>query len=853
MRVVMQRAAFAPVVSMAVWVRVGSADERPPEAGLAHLHEHLVFKGTARRGVGRIAAEVEGAGGEINAFTSYDHTCYYINMGKDEWRVGLDILADALGHAAFDPTEMRKEIGVVLEELALYRDLPAVHLAERAWAVAFRQHPYGRPIVGRKEVLRALRRRDVLRFYGRHYRPERMVLSIVGDLDLARTKKEVAKLFGALTGPAATLGPRAAESAQRRFRGLVLHEPVHQAHLNLVWHGPRWSGPLVAELDLLSMVLGSGDSSRLEHRVKSTRGLVHEISAHVFAPNDPGLFAIDAVTDPPKVRAAMDAILHEVYRTRAELVGRDELERAKRNIEASFIGRHETAAGISQALGYSVALTDGIELEREYLAKVHAATREGLQEAANRYLLHRNLTAAVLLPPEAKSSPTEMERRAAKIDGQFAVAQRTAEKTQPSPTTISLVGSAGRRGRLKRLVLPNGIRLIVKETAHAPLVAIRTCMLGGVRYEPALLGGLSHIAAELLTHGVEGKSALQFAREVEDLAGSVRGIAGYNSIGVAAEFLSRDFATGLGLVTDAMQHPTFRPDELRRVKQIALGRIRQHHDEPQHVVRDLFAATLYGDHPYGRPMLGDEASVARIHRDDVQTYWRSLLHPANLVVSIVGDVSLEEVARQVEQQFPLRQAGAFAAKTFPDPPRPHGFAPRAEHRPKEQAHIMLGFLGCRIGSPDENALQLLNAALSGQGGRLFFELRDQMHLAYSVHAFQREGIERGSFGVYIGTGHQTTDLALSALREQIRRVIAEPPRGAELARAKRYLIGSAQLDLQTGGSLSLVMALNELLGVGYRAHLRFAERVRRVTDGQMAAVVRRYLDADNMAAAIVRP
>jgi zinc protease len=165
LRVVMQQARFAPVVSLSMWVDVGSADETPDEAGLAHLHEHMIFKGTSRRGVGAIAAEVEGAGGEINAFTSFDQTCYYLSLGRDELALGLDILADAMSGATFDPAELKKEIEVVLEEIRLYRDMPAHYVSERVWAELFRAHPYGRPILGSRDVLANLKRADVLRFY----------------------------------------------------------------------------------------------------------------------------------------------------------------------------------------------------------------------------------------------------------------------------------------------------------------------------------------------------------------------------------------------------------------------------------------------------------------------------------------------------------------------------------------------------------------------------------------------------------------------------------------------------------------------------------------------------------------
>ena len=852
LRVVMQRLDFTPVVSVAMWVQVGSADESPREAGLAHLHEHMIFKGTPRRPVGQIAAEVEGAGGDINAFTSYDHTCYYLTLGKDEFALGLDILADAIFSASFNASELRKETKVVLEELALYRDLPGAHLAERCWDKVFKLHPYGRPIIGDKQVLENLKRSDVLRFYRKHYRPGRMVLSLAGDFDSAEAKRLIKKLFAAQPKANSRRAPRPVEPAQSRFRSLVLNDPIGEAHLYLAWHGPSYDGELSAELDLLSMILGSGESSRLEHRVKTMQRLVYDVSSHMFAPAEPGVFAVDAVTQPDLAEAAVESLLREVFRLRVQLVGPRELARAKQNVEAAFIGRHETAAGIGQALGYSVALTGDVHLERDYLARIRNASREGLRAAANRYLRIPNLTAAVLLPKQVKMTSRQLTQVAKQADEEFPCRDVQAGVTRVAKEKpISVSGYAGRRGRLKKISLSNGIRLIVRESAHAPLTAIRTCMLGGLRYEALKQNGVSYLTSMMLSRGTAARSALQFAKQVEDMAGSVRGISGYNSIGVAAEFLSADFEQGLDLVAEAMLEPAFRPLDIRRAKQVMLGNIRQREDNLPALVRDLFAATLYGDHPYGRKVLGDERTLKGLGAQAVREFWQSLLDPTNLVIAVSGDVDFSRVVENVEKTFGKMKSAGFAPAQLDDPEPPQGIVLAQRQKPKEQAHILAGFLGCRIGSKDEYTLQLLNAVLSGQGGRLFAELRDKMHLAYNVYSFHREGMERGSFGFYIATGNQTAELALAALREQIGKIIEHPPRGEELERAKRYLIGSSRLDLQTNGSLALTMGLNELIGAGYRAHLRFAEKVRRVNERQIADVVRRYLSVDDIIIAMI--
>jgi zinc protease len=260
---------------------------------------------------------------------------------------------------------------------------------------------------------------------------------------------------------------------------------------------------------------------------------------------------------------------------------------------------------------------------------------------------------------------------------------------------------------------------------------------------------------------------------------------------------------------------------------------------------------LYGEHPYARTLMGTEESLGTMLPEELAAHWRSLLDPRNVVIALAGDVEFERAVERLKTLFGGLKPGKFKTAKHLDPALPAGVLQVSATRKKEQTHILLGLLGCRIGSPDEYALHLLNATLSGQGGRLFVELRDKLHLAYNVHSFFREGVERGTFGVYIATSTANADQAVAATLDHLRQVVQRPPRGKELARAKRYLIGSQQLDLQTAGSLSLTIGLNELLGVGYRAHQQLAEKIRRITDAQMATIVRRYLTLDRMVIARV--
>src|SRR4051794_25704845 len=246
----------APVSALQVWVRVGSADELPGEAGLAHLHEHMLFKGTARRGPGEIARNIEGCGGEINAWTSFDQTVYHVVVASQFLAQGMDVLADAITSAAFDPEELRGEIEVVAEEIRRGPDPPPRKLSKELFAAAYPRHPYGRPVIGSEESVRSFTRDGILRFYRRWYQPENCVLVAVGDFREGQVLELAQRLFAWPRAELAPAAPRAAEPRREEPAVRVRRDVLKEGYLSIAWPAPALRGEDVAALDALSLVLG---------------------------------------------------------------------------------------------------------------------------------------------------------------------------------------------------------------------------------------------------------------------------------------------------------------------------------------------------------------------------------------------------------------------------------------------------------------------------------------------------------------------------------------------------------------------------------------------------------------------
>ena len=234
--VLLQPARLAPVVEVQVWANVGSGDERAHEAGLAHFHEHMLFKGTERRGVGEVAGEVEGAGGRINAYTSLDVTVYHATLPAAEVATGIDVLSDAVLNSRFDPVEIEREIEVVLEEIRRSEDSPGHVLSEAVFAEAYRVHPYRAPVLGTPESVASFDRERIRAFFDRWYRPDNLCVVAVGDFDPDAVLQQVRAAFdGALPGAAQRARP--SEPAQDGLRSGVWARPFERANIELAYAG----------------------------------------------------------------------------------------------------------------------------------------------------------------------------------------------------------------------------------------------------------------------------------------------------------------------------------------------------------------------------------------------------------------------------------------------------------------------------------------------------------------------------------------------------------------------------------------------------------------------------------------
>lgn len=853
MRVVLREEHAAPVVALQVWVRVGGADEIGPEAGIAHVHEHMLFKGTERRGVGEIATAVESAGGRINAWTSWDQTVYHIVMASRFADEGLDILSDAVQHSSFDPDELSKELGVVLEEYKRGRDSAGQRLYHALFGTAFSTHPYKRPVIGTEESIKGLTREMILDFYARYYAPNNMTLVVVGDFDSEQMMREIDRQFGAFASRTLSTPIRPVEPPQNETRLAIETMDIKEGNLALGFHIPQADHPDAVKLDVLSHVLGEGETSRLNRRLVVDDQIATSAGSFAYTPPDPGMFIASASFDPPKEEEVVQAVIEEIARVRDYPVTDAEIERARANLESDFIYRRQTVQGQARELGYFVVVNKDPDYDRTYLNALRAVSPADVQDVARRYLVPQNLTGVSVLPDGTESQLTveELKTRAALL-GSAAPQEMGHARTAMAPRAPSVADSS-EVGAPRVHKLANGVRIIIQENHSVPLFSVRGAMLGGLLSEDRTNNGIANFTAEMLTRGTSRRSREALAEKVESLAGDVQGFSGRNSMGVSATMLSEHEGEGLDLFLEVLLEPAFSLEEVEKARRELLLAIDHREDNSAGRAFDLTFSTLYPRHPYGMSALGEKDSVAAITPADLSRFYRNALDPRSLVVTVVGDVDADAIGARLKTA--LGSLGADKTPFQMPPAAGLPTAPRAarKHSDRRQTHIVLGYPGSTIDAADRHALSAMETILSAQGGRLFYELRDKQALAYTVSAFSSEGLARGLVGAYIATDPANEDQAIAGLALELEKIRNEPVSPEELERAQRYLIGNYEIALQTNSSLAENMLFNELYGLGYLEGRKFASQINAITAEDIQRVAQRYLDPNMLVTVVVGP
>jgi zinc protease len=813
----------APVVSVQAWVGTGSVHEgQHLGAGLSHLLEHMLFKGTETRSTNQIAQSVQEEGGYVNAYTSFDRTVYWIDVPKAGCATAIDLLADACMNSTLPADEFVKEQEVIRREFAMLADDPDRVNSQQVFATAYREHPYRHPVIGHLDIFNQLNRDQVMAYYKARYVPNNLTFVVVGDVNAAEVLAQLEEIFERY--PRAALPPLylPKEPPQLGRREAHREFPTELSRLVACWHIPCITHPDVPAVDVLSTILGEGRSSRLYRIIREKMKLAHSVSAFSYVPSEPGIFGLEATTDPEKRAATEAAAMEIIGEIRQNGVSEAELRKAKRVILNNQLNALVTMRGQASDLGSNWLLTGNLDFSRDYLQAIQEVAAADIQRVAQLYLREDLCTMATLDPIGTRA------------------------RTEP-------VVAARQAGEIQKFVLSNGLRLLVREDARLPLVYLDAVFRGGLLSETAANNGLSKLFSRTLLKGTSSRTAEEIAEQVEAVGGSYASDAGNNSFSLSFEVMQPDLGLGLSIFADILLHATLPETAIEREKAVQIASIKAEDEHVTSVARNLMRATLFGAHPYSLRASGSVEAVSALDRAALLEVQKEYLVAKNGVIAIFGDVNAAEVREQVETLLGQMPAGSVRLSTLPPAPAAVPATTVEKFEDKEQAVLMVGFPGTTVASHDRYALELIDEASSDLGSRFFIRIREELGLAYFVGSSQMLGLSPGLFSFYVGTDPLKVALVREALADEIAQLAENGLSAEELKRAKKKLLGKQAIAHQRNSSLAYTAALDELYGLGYLHHQEMAQRLEKITLEEVREVANRYFRDQSPVTVVVRP
>lgn len=803
------------VVTVKLCVKVGSAYENEKQAGITHLIEHMIFKGTESKKPEDIVGEIEALGGYMNAFTSFDYTCYYTTGPTKILEKSLDILSDIVFHPYFDPKELEREKEVVVEEMKMRLDNPHVVLFEEVMKASYQKYPYRRPIIGYEETVRSFKREDLLSFINQFYTPENMLLSVVGKIPQDELFSLINKYFTNLPKRKLKKVKFPEEPFTEKPKLVWVERPVKEGYFVFTLPGASFREEDAPLLDLLVQALGGGESSRLYVRLKRELNLVKTISMSAFSPVGPGLIEIYGTADPEKFKDIVSHLINELEEIKNLGITEEELQKAKVQLLSDFVFDAETSDGLSSTLSSFQLKRGNYRDILWYKNKIEQATVEDLKKVAKRYFNFDKLVGGFL-----------------------------SEKRLFDEEDFKKLISVKKDSPVKFFTLENKLKVIVYPQKDLPTVGITLAFPGGLRFENPQTNGLFQALTLLWTRGTQKYSAEEIASKLEALGATIKGFSGRNTFGLKALSLSSNFDQTLELFKEILLTPTFKEEECEKARPELISMIFMQEDNPISLAVNQFLKILFPDHPYGLNIAGDLNFYQNFKAEDLRQAYQKFVTPEKAVLTVVGDVDPFILKQKLESYLKDWKASKVRVKEEEEPKLP---SQKTQKIKKEtfQNQILLGFQTPGLNSKEKLVLEILSSALSGQDGRLFRILRDERSLAYSVTSFTVFYPKKSAFVLYIGCSPEKEEAAIAGFWEVLEEVSQKGLTSEEIERAKNRLLGKIKLSLQSNLAKAEDMAVNEVLNLGWDYSQKYENMLQSIKQEDIQKFIKTYLKKDN--------
>ncbi len=812
-----------PLVSTRLYVKAGSSYESTEDAGISHVLEHMVFKGTAKRKSGDIAKEVEAAGGYLNAATGFDYTKYIVDLPAKHWALGLDIVHDMAFNPTLDDDELASEKEVILAELQRGNDNPHQRIFKELQTNTLKGTAYAHPIIGYEESIMAVSPKSMRDYIAKYYQPQNMLLMVVGNIKAEQVLAESQKIFGDLknTGnmhPVNIIDASGLDNATIN----IMEGPWNKVYLGLALPVPGFNDVRSLDLDVLAHVLGGDATSYLYKKYKYDQQLVDSISVANYSFERVGLLYFSIQLEAKNLPTFWKEFITDLATLKADVFSKKDMERAVILIEDSTHRAKETVSGLASYKGYAQLFLGGEQGEQNMLTTLAAINHGHLQKAIDTWLKAHRLNVCVLAPQGTKLPDL-------KADLQDLWKENIEKKAHNDLKSA---------GKIKTVELGEGRKLILIPDNTMPYTAVNLYMTGGDNLSAAKgkEQGLANLMASVLTSGTKDMTALQMEAFLAERAAGFGARSGRQVFWLASSQPSRFNKDIFKLFQDVLTDASFSEEEIVREKNNQVASIRSRDDKPMAFAFSKLMPFLFGEHPYGYKSLGDIQQIQNYTREDILHFWQKQKEQP-WVLSVAGDFDEAEVLAFAHSlPKPTVKESEIAIPTW-------GQDLKLDlHMPgRDQAHHMLVFKTVNANHPDAVVLEVLQTALTGQSGLLYRELRDKQGLGYSVTASQSIYPKAGFLLFYIGTEPDKLKQAQAGFEKIITQLQNELLTTDQLDKAKNQIEGDYYRSIQSLSSRSHESAIRSILKQDLDFRKKFIEKTKNVTPEDVQRVAQKYL------------
>lgn len=856
-----------PIVKVELWFHVGSKDERPERQGFAHMFEHMMFRGTERLGPKEHFDLIRRFGGDCNAYTNFDQTVYVQSVPSSQLELVFWLEAERMGFLQIDQSNFDTERKVVEEERRLGLNQPYGTMPEKVIAEIFKVHPYGWTPIGKIAHLRAAPVQELRDFWLRYYVPNNATLVVVGAVKHEEVQKLAKRYFGWIPRDADPPRVTVREPIPTKARSITVQEDNAPAPIvGIVWQTlPRRHDDSVP-LELLSTILGGGNSSRLYRDLVAEHQIAVAALAASFQLEQGGFFAAGAVLSPVggDTKKALEAVHKQLARIRTEPVTDRELTKAKNHMLSGLVTQNLTVSSKATALGSAAVLEGDVARVNRKLERIRTVTADDLLRVAKTYLdpdrgltitVERNILGSLF----AKKSSIAKSEEEAPITAK-------PEKSAPPPGRPGLRRPADFPAKPptakvenlqfiiphSRHALANGLKVFVVPNHEVPYISVVLGSLAGSWTESK--PGTASLTLGMLTKGTAKHSEKELAEELETYAISLGGSGGRDTSSVSAGCLTEHVDRAMNLMAEVVLTPTFPADEFEKLrKQVRTG-LAVSAGQPAYKADRELRRRLYGQHPYARTATGELEDLNTLVVTDLSAWWKTYARPDQSTLIFAGDIDADRALRLAQAAFGnWKTEGAKPEVALPGLPKPqptHIYL--VDHPGAVQSQIRVSQLSITRDHPGFPASQVVGDYFGGAfGSRLNEVIRVKKGLTYGASGGFDVSRFAGRFSVSTFSKTESTADAVKAVFEELERLKVEPPTPKELADTKSYFIGSYPQQRETPQQVAGELWFLESNGLPADYSERNLERVSQTDEAACMRLVRATVDPSKMVVVIV--